>query len=86
MKKLAKDIQHYTPLIGIFLAGILGFAIFSYDKVFQAAVIIAVAVAYFFWGLIHHSIHEDLQVSIVLEYAAIAAIGVVMVFSLLFRA
>lgn len=86
MKRLARDIQHFTPLIGIFVAGILGFAIFSYDKIFQATVIVAVAVAYFFWGLIHHSLHNDLHISIVLEYAVIAALGVTIIFSLLFRA
>jgi len=86
MKKITKDIQHYLPLIGILLAGILGFVWFSYDKGFQAAVVIAVAIAYVSWGLVHHAIHRDLHLSVIIEYIVIASLGLVIVFSLLFRA
>lgn len=86
MKDLSKDIQHYVPLIGIFLAGILGFAAFSFDRVFQATLILALAAAYVFWGIVHHHIHKDLHLSVILEYIVVATLGVVVVFSLLFRA
>lgn len=86
IKKTARHIQHYLPLVGILVAGAFGFVFFSYDKVFQAAIAIAVAAGYFVWGIIHHHLHRDLHLSVVLEYLAIAALGVVVVFSLLFRA
>jgi intracellular septation protein A len=86
MKRFSRHIQHYLPLLGIFTVGVLGFTIFSYDKIFQAALVLAVATAYVAWGIIHHHIHEDLHTSVVIEYLVIAVLGVVVVLSLLFRA
>lgn len=85
-KKISQHIKHYLPLIGILLTGIFGIITFSYDRLFQAAIALAVAVSYFVWGIIHHHLHRDLHLSVVLEYFAIAALGIVIVFSLLFRA
>ena len=86
MKKMSRHIQHYLPLLGIFVVGVGGFFVFSYDEIFQAALILAVATAYVAWGIIHHHIHEDLHTSVIIEYLAIAILGVVVVLSLLFRA
>lgn len=86
MKAFTKHIQHYLPLVSIIIAGVLGFTLFSYDEVFQFAVSIAVAVAYVAWGLIHHHLHRDLHLSVVIEYLVIAVLGLVVIFSLLFRA
>lgn len=86
MKYIVRHLSHYLPLIGILAAGVLGFIWFSYDRAFQLAVAIASAVAYVFWGIVHHSMHRDLHLSVVIEYIAIAALGVVIVFTLLFRA
>lgn len=85
-KKLTRHMQHYLPLIGILLVGLLGFFIFSYDKAFQAVIAIAVATAYVFWGLIHHHLHDDLHLLVVIEYIVIATLGLVIMFSLTFRA
>jgi len=86
MKKLAKHLKHYLPLLGILIIGGVGFVNFSYDKQFQAAIVISTALSYFVWGLIHHYLHRDLHIQVVLEYLAIAILGVVVVFSLLFGA
>jgi hypothetical protein len=86
MKRLAKHLPHYTSLIGILLAGALGFYLFSYDRLFQASVASAVAVAYVAWGLIHHHLHKDLHWTVVVEYLVVASLGLVLVFSLIFRA
>jgi EamA domain-containing membrane protein RarD len=86
MKKFSRDIQHYLPLVGILVAGLVGFIVFSYDRNFQVAIAVAVAISYVVWGLVHHHIHKDLHASVVIEYLAIAVIGLVAVFSVLFRA
>ncbi len=86
IKKTTQHIQHYLPLVAIIAAGSFGFVYFSYDRVFQASVTLATAAAYFAWGMVHHHIHRDLHFSVVLEYLAIASLGIVVVFSLLFRA
>lgn len=85
MKNNLKHLSHYFSLITIFIAGIIGFYVFSYDRSFQLSVLIALALSYVSWGIIHHTIHKDICLAVVLEYIAVAIIGVVMVFSLIFR-
>jgi cobalamin synthase len=84
-KQISRHFPHYFPLIGIFLAGIAGFIFFSYDRVFQMLVGICIAVSYVVWGLIHHFLHRDLYLAVVIEYIAVAILGLVVVFSLLFN-
>lgn len=86
MKKFAKDISHYLPLLGIFALGVLAFALFSFDRLFQVAVSIAIAAAYVVWGVVHHYLHGDLHLSVIIEYIVVASLGLVIVFSLIFRA
>ena len=86
MRKLTRDIQHYIPLVGILLAGFLGFFLFSYDRSFQIAVALAVAAGYVSWGIVHHHIHKDLHFSVIVEYFVISILGLVIVFTLVFRA
>lgn len=86
MKDIAKHIPHYLALIGIFIAGLVAFWVFSYNRAFQMVIAIAVAVAYVAWGIIHHAIHRDLYLIVVLEYIIIASLGLFVVLSLIFRA
>lgn len=83
MQKHLKHLSHYFSLITIFIAGVVGFYIFSYDRFFQIGVAVAMACAYVSWGIIHHTIHKDICLSIILEYVAVATLGVVMLISLI---
>jgi hypothetical protein len=85
MKDISKHFPHYLPLLGLFAFGVLAFVIASYDRVFQMGVAIALAVAYVAWGIVHHYIHRDLYLSVVIEYIVVACLGLVIVFSLVFR-
>ena len=85
MQSLKKHLPHYISLVGIFIAGLVGFYFYSYDQLFQIGIVVAMSLAYISWGIIHHTIHEDICFSIILEYIAVAILGVVMVFSLIFR-
>lgn len=85
MKSFKKHIPHYISLIAIFVAGIFGFYLFSYDRTFQIGVAVALATSYVSWGIIHHAIHKDIYLSVVLEYIAVAILGLVMVLSLILR-
>lgn len=85
MKKLTHHIRHYTPLIGILVAAFCGFWAFQFDRLFQMALLIAVGISYVAWGIIHHYIHKDLTLEIVLEYVAIAVLGIVLVWSVVIR-
>lgn len=85
MKGISKHLPHYFVLFGLLAAGILAFLLFSYDKGFQMIVATAVALSYVAWGIVHHSIHRDLYPSVVIEYLAVASLGLVIVFSLILR-
>ncbi len=86
MKQFSKHLPHYLALLGILFFGFLAFILFSYDRGFQIAVAIAVAVSYVIWGIIHHWLHHDLYLAVVIEYIAVAALGLFIVFSLVLRA
>ena len=86
MKNFVKHLPHYFSLITIFVAGLIGFYIYSYDQSFQISVVIAMSLAYVSWGIIHHTVHRDLCLAIVLEYVAVAILGTVLILSLIFRA
>lgn len=86
IKAFVKDLSHYMVLFGILLAGFSGLILFSYDKVFQVAVASALVLAYVSWGIIHHHLHKDLHFETVLEYAVVAILGYVIIFSLIIRA
>lgn len=85
IKELKKYIPHYLSLFAILAAGVIGFYLFSYDRVFQAAVGVAISVSYVAWGTIHHIIHEDLYPSVIVEYLLVASLGLIIVFSLIFN-
>ena len=80
-----KHFSHCFSLIAIFIVGILGFYLFSYDKIFQIGVAVVLAVTYVLWGIIHHTIHKDIYFSVILEYIAVAVLGLIMVISLIFK-
>lgn len=82
-KVISGHIQHYLPLLGILLAGGWGMYIFSYDRIFQLIITIAVGLSYVTWGIVHHHIHKDLCLSIVVEYILMASVGIAVVFSFL---
>ncbi len=72
--------------MGRLFAGVVGFLVFSYERAFQMAVAIGLALAYVAWGIIHHAIHRDLHLSVVIEYVVVASLGLVVMLSLIFRA
>ena len=80
-----KHFTHYVSLISIFVVGLLGFYFFSYDRIFQTAIVIALAVSYLSWGIMHHTIHKDICLAIVIEYITVAILGTVMALSLIYR-
>ena len=83
MKRIIKNLPHYLSLLGIFVVGILAFVFFSYDPAFKIAVIISIAVSYVVWGIMHHYLNKDLYLEVVLEYIAVAVLGLIIVFSLI---
>ncbi len=85
MKKIKGHGLHYLSLFLILVAGAYALNIFSYDKYFQVIVVFLIAVGYVAWGIIHHKIHKDLHLAVILEYVTVAIIGLIIVLSLIYR-
>ena len=85
MRSISHHLPHYISLFGMLAVGALAFVLFSYDRVFQMAVALAIAISYVAWGVVHHLIHKDLYFEVVVEYLVIASLGLVVIFSLIFR-
>lgn len=83
MKKFIKLLPHYASLIGILLISLIGFLAFSWDPAFQLAIVVASAASYVAWGIVHHAIHRDLYLSVIVEYVTVAIFCVTIVFSLI---
>lgn len=85
MKGIARHLPHYFLLMGILVFGFGGLILFSYDRRFQVGIAVATAVSYVVWGIIHHYLHRDLHLEVVIEYMAVASLGLVVLFSIIGR-
>jgi hypothetical protein len=86
MKTISKHLAHYLPLAGIFVSAVLAFWLFAYDRKFQFAVAIAVSISYVVWGVVHHILHKDICLEIIFEYIMFAAVGLLILASVIFYA
>jgi hypothetical protein len=82
---MIKHLPHFLTLFGILFAGFAGLVLFSYDKNFQLSIAVAAAAAYVTWGVVHHILHKDFHFEILLEYLAVAVLGLTIIFSLIIR-
>ncbi len=85
MRDLVRNTKHYTPLLLLFIVGLICMLLFKYDRVFQIATAFALSASYLTWGIIHHKIHDDYDMFVFLEYLAVSILGLVIVLSLLYR-
>lgn len=68
-------IPHYLVLFLILGLGFLGFWYFSYQERAQQVIVLAVAAFYVLWGVAHHTLEENLNLKIVVEYTTVAALA-----------
>lgn len=85
MTKSTRDLLHFLPLVVLFVLGLVGFLLFSFNPLYQVVITLAVAFAYVAWGIVHHLLLKDLEASIVVEYIIIAILGLVAILPLLFK-
>lgn len=84
MKSL-KHLPHYFTLMIVLVVGFLAFNTFSYSIAIQATIAAVVAGAYIIWGVAHHAFHDDLHLSVIIEYVIVAMLGLIMVLSILLQ-
>jgi len=76
-------ILYYTTLALILVAGFGGALFASGQKPLQMGLVVLAAVLYCVWGIVHHVIHHSFSIKIMLEYIAIATLGISLVFFVL---
>jgi hypothetical protein len=76
------DIRHhlwyYIVTVAIFSLGLVLIALNEQNSSLQALLIAMTATCYFTWSLLHHYIHHELHLWVVIEYILIALLGVVL--------
>jgi len=85
MKRPPTDLDtavHYLALVVILLAGLIGIVTLRFHALRPVA-IIATALAYVVWGIVHHLIVGGLHRKVVLEYLSLSALGAIIIASLL---
>jgi len=75
--------SHYVALVSIIGAGFSLFLYYRFNQIAQAYVIFLTAVSYAIWGIVHHKLSHYLTIEIIFEYLLVAAIGSLMVISLI---
>ncbi len=87
MKKIAYDITHhifhYIILVTILLGGFGAFFSFRNYPVIQLLIGITTALSYALWGIMHHFVDRDLSIKIVIEYLAISAFAIIILWNVL---
>ena len=83
---MREDIVHYLVLLVILDLAVAAFFLFSFNKMYQAAVVVAMGVLYVVWAVVHHHLSGDLHLRVVLEYVLISLLANLVILSLLFRA
>lgn len=80
---LTRHLTHYLSLFGVIGVSLFGLLVFQYDKNFQTAICLSAGISYVVWGIVHHHVHEDLNSKVVIEYIASAALGVVILLTVI---
>lgn len=81
-----KETKAYLILISILVAGFCLFIGFSYSRLAQMGITIALSAAYVIWGIYYHWSKKELHPKVIVEYLVIALLASVLVISLLLRA
>lgn len=66
---------YYLFLFLILVAAVSVISVFAYNKSLQIAILLFVSICYVVLGIIHHVIHHTITTKIVIEYIAIAVLG-----------
>lgn len=83
LEDIKSHISHYLVLVVVLAGGLGSFWAFPFNKNAQTLIVTATAFSYFCWGVVHHYLEGSVNLKIVIEYALIAALGVVAFLTLL---
>lgn len=71
-----KHIWYYAGLVIVLSISFLLILQTSYDKNIQMGIGLIMAFFYVGWALLHHVVHHDIHIKIVLEYVLFGVLGI----------
>ncbi len=83
MHHFSRHLSHYLSLLGLIIFALFGLLMFRYDPTFQTAIAISLSTSFVVWGMVHHWLHENLKLLLVLEYIGVAALGTIVLLALI---
>jgi hypothetical protein len=75
MKHRKEHIWHYLMYGVIFGSGLTLVYMTRNNANVQAMFVVMTAILYFMWAMIHHYVHHDLHLRVVIEYILIVILG-----------
>lgn len=76
---------HYAFLLIILFLGLISFLVMASDPNLQFRIAVLTVLAYVGWGIVHHLLKGDLYLKIVVEYVLVAALVMVLLWTVLLR-
>jgi hypothetical protein len=67
---------YYISLILILLLGVVIYLSSGNDSNTRLVAVLMLSFCYVLWGIVHHVIHHDITVRVVLEYVLIGVLGI----------
>jgi hypothetical protein len=84
-KDFSRHPLHYFTLLCTQLVGLWGIFWFSYNPLMQMSIIVAMAICFIAWGVVHHQEHRDLHIKVIMDYILYALLAVLIMGSLVLR-
>lgn len=80
---MSKHLFYYLGLIAGISVAIITITSYGQQKQAQLMTVVILGMLYAGWGIMHHKLHHTLRPRIVLEYVAVAALGIAAILFLL---
>ena len=78
MNMRQKHTIYYVSLSIIMALGLLVIVLTKQDPVLRMYAVLLTTLFYVVWGIVHHILHHDTSVRVVVEYVLIGALGIVL--------
>ena len=73
--KSLRHLSHYIVLLFLMVAGLIALTFYGKTTFSHTAILVLVAVSYFFWGVIHQYLENELHSETVMEYLLFTLLG-----------
>jgi len=74
---------HYLVLFVILGGSLVTFLFFGHSRLVKFRVAFLTSLAYLLWGIFHHYLKKDLNLTIIIEYTLVAIFSMVVIYTVL---